>query len=96
MTLRCRPKDRDLVDPIQSRCYDASMTATEIIEEIRSKARELSKPERAQLARELVLVSEELDDDAVASGAIADIDAGRFVDGDVAFERVKAMLLKMK
>ena len=37
-----------------------------------------------------------LDDEVVAAEAIADIDAGRFVDGDVAFDRIKAMLLKMK
>jgi hypothetical protein len=72
------------------------MTTTELIEHIRSTAQTLSRPEREQLARDLVAVSEELDDDVVAAEAIADIDAGRFVDGDVAFDRIKAMLMKMK
>jgi hypothetical protein len=72
------------------------MTTTELIEQIRSTALSLTKPEREQLARDLVAVSEELDDDIVAAEAIADIEAGKFVDGDVAFDRIKAMLLKMK
>ena len=72
------------------------MTTTELIEHIRSTAQALSMPEREQLARDLAVVSEELDDEVVAAEAIADIDAGRFVDGDVAFDRIKAMLLKMK
>jgi len=72
------------------------MTTTELIEQIRSTALSLTKPEREQLARDLVAVSEELDDDIVAAEAIADIEAGKFVDGDVAFDRIEAMLLKMK
>lgn len=72
------------------------MTTTELIEQIRSSALSLTKSEREQLARDLVAVSEELDDDIVAAEAIADIDAGKFVDGDVAFDRIKAMLLQMK
>ncbi len=72
------------------------MTTTELIEHIRSTAQALSMREREQLARDLAVVSEELDDEVVAAEAIADIDAGRFVDGDVAFDRIKAMLLKMK
>lgn len=80
------------------------MTTAELIEQIRSRARELSKPERELLARELFTVTEELvglDDDgvdpqldAVITRRLASIRDGsaRLLSRDEFFARVRSKI----